>query len=324
MLQRWIFFCLRFRLIVMLAAVVLLVGGGVAVREAPWDVFPEFAPPQIVVQTEAPGLSSEEVERLVTIPIESDLNGVSRIKTLRSSSAPELSVVTTIFEDDTDILDARQLVAERLTEIASQLPQSVEPPRMTPLAASTSRLAMIGLSSDTVSLMELRTMADWTSSRRIRAVRGVAHVEVFGGDVKQYQIFVRPNRLQKYQVSLEQIVAASRNATGFGGAGYVETPNQRLPIRQRTQLASVSDIAAVPVTVDDGVPITLGQLADVVVGPADKPGGATINGKRGVLLIVHKQTFFNTLSVSHAVEHALCHSRIKKWINFVIICQIRL
>lgn len=305
MLQRWISFCLRFRLIVILLAVVLLVGGSEAVREAPWDVFPEFAPPQVVVQTEAPGLSSEEVERLVTIPIESELNGVSRVRTLRSSSAPELSVVTVIFEDGTEILDARQLVAERLTEIAARLPQGVGPPRMTPLAASTSRLAMIGLSSDSVSEMELRTMADWTFWRRLRAVRGVAHVEVFGGDVKQYQILVRPDRLQKYQVSLEQVLAAASQATGFGGAGYVETANQRLSIRQRTQLASLEDIAAVPVIVDDGVPITLGQLADVVIGPADKPGGATINGKPGVLLVVHKQPFSNTLLVSRQLQQAL-------------------
>jgi CzcA family heavy metal efflux pump len=305
MLQGLISFCLRYRLVVLLLAVILMVAGAVAVQEAPWDVFPEFAPPQIVVQTEAPGLSTEEVENLVTIQVESALNGVSRIKTLRSSSVPGLSVVTAIFEDGADILDARQLVGERLSQVEPQLPEGVEPPRMTPLAASTSRLVMLGLTSDTVSPMELRTLADWTFRRRLQAVQGVAHVEVFGGEVKQYQILVNPETLQQYNVTLEQIERAARNATGFGGAGYVETTNQRLPVRQRTQIESVQDLAAVPVTVDGGVAISLGQVTEIRIGAADKPGDSTINGEPGVLLLVHKQPFFNTLTVSANVEKAI-------------------
>lgn len=305
MLHGLISFGLRFRLVVLLLAIILLVAGGVAVREAPWDVFPEFAPPRIVVQTEAPGLSSEEVERLVTIPVESALNGVSRIKTLRSSSIPGLSVATAIFEDKTDILDARQLVAERLTGIAPQLPAGVKPPRMTPLMASTSRLIMLGLTSERVSPMELRTLADWTFRRRLQAVPGVAHVEVFGGETKQYQILVRPDRLRQYRISLEEVVAAARSATGFGGAGYVESANQRLPIRQRTQIQSLSDLAAVPVAVEKAVSISLGHVADVQLGPSDKPGDATIDGKPGVLLIVHKQPSINTLIVSQNVEKVI-------------------
>ena len=305
MLRALIRFSLEHRLVVLLLAVMLMIGGTVAVQQAPWDVFPEFAPPQIVVQTEAPGLSAEEVERLVTIPIEAAVNGVSRIETLRSSSVPSLSVVTAIFEEGTDVLDARQLMAERLAQLTPELPQGVQSPRMTPLAASTSRLLMLALTSDTVSPSELRTIADWTFQRRLRAVQGVAQVEVFGGDVKQYQVLVKPERLQRYRVSLDEIVAAASEATGFGGAGYLETPNQRLPIRQRTQISSPEDLAAVPVIIEDGVPVSLGQLTEVKVGSADKPGDATINGKRGVLLIVHKQPFFNTLAVSENVQKAI-------------------
>ena len=305
MLHHLIQFSLRYRLVVLLVAVLLMVGGIVAVREAPWDVFPEFAPPQIVVQTEAPGLSTEEVERLVTIPIESAINGVSRMDTLRSSSVPGLSVVTAIFDEGTDILDARQLMAERLAQLAPELPQGVEPPRMTPLAASTSRLLMLALTSDTVSPTKLRTIADWTFQRRLRAEQGVAHVEVFGGDVKQYQVLVKPILLQKWRVSVDEVVAAATDATGFGGAGYVETPNQRIPIRQRTQITSPDDLAAVPVAVEEGVAISLGQVADVQVGPADKPGDATINGTPGVLILVHKQPYFNTLTVSENVQKAV-------------------
>ena len=305
MLNRLICFSLEYRLVVLLMAVVLLVAGAYSIREAPWDVFPEFAPPQIVVQTEAPGLSTEEVEQLVTIPVESAMNGVSRIQTLRSSSVPGLSVVKAIFEEGTDILDARQLVGERLNEVATQLPQIAATPRMTPLAASTSRLLMVGLTSEHVSLMELRTIADWTFRRRLQAVRGVAHVEVFGGEVKQYQVLVNPDDLRQYSVSLNEVLLAAQNATGFGGAGYVETPNQRLPIQQRTRIESPADLAAVPVVVEEGVPISLGHVAQVVVGAADKPGDATINGTPGVLLIIHKQPSFNTLAVTTEVQKAI-------------------
>ena len=305
MLRALIRFSLEYRLVVLLAAALLMVAGIVAVEETPWDVFPEFAPPQIVVQTEAPGLSSEEVERLVTIPIEAGLNGVSHIETLRSSSVPGLSVVTAIFEEGTDVLQARQLTGERLAQLDEELPEGVASPRMTPLAASTSRLLMLALTSDRVSPMQLRTIADWTFQRRLRAVPGVAHVEVFGGEVKQYQVLVRPDRLRQYRISLNDVVSAAKNATGFGGAGYLETPNQRLSIRQRTQITSPEDLAAAPVIAEGGVSVSLGQVADVKVGAADKPGDATIDGQEGVLMLVHKQPDFNTLEVSRDVQEAI-------------------
>jgi Cu/Ag efflux pump CusA len=241
----------------------------------------------------------------VTIPIEAAINGVSHIETLRSSSVPGLSVVTAIFEEGTGVLDARQLTAERLAQLGPELPEGVEYPRMTPLATSTSRLLMLALTSETVSPMALRTIADWSFQRRLRAVQGVAHVEVFGGEVRQYQVLVQPDRLRRYRLSLDDVVAAARDASGFGGAGYVETPNQRLPVRQRTQITSPDDLAAAPVIVEEGAAISLGQVADVRVGSADKPGDATINGKPGVLMLVHKQPYFNTLDVSRSVQKAI-------------------
>ena len=282
-----------------------MIAGGLALEEAPWDVFPEFAPPQIVIQTEAPGLSTEEVEKLVTVPVESAVNGVYGLETLRSSSVPGLSVVTAIFEEDTDILDARQLMSERLIEAETLLPELAETPRMAPLKTSLSRLAMVGLTSDTLPPEELRTLADWTFKRRLLAVRGVAQVEVFGGAVKQYQILVTPERLQEYGVTVDEVVLAAQSATGFGGAGYIETPNQRLPVRQRTRIESPADLAAAPVAVREGVALPLGHVADVEIGPADKPGDATINGLPGVLLIVHKQPDANTLAVTAEIDKAL-------------------
>jgi CzcA family heavy metal efflux pump len=303
---RWLItFSLRFPPVILVLAIALLVAGGVALERAQWDVFPEFAPPLIVVQTEAAGFSAEEVEQLVAIPIESALSGVSRIKALRSSSVAGLSVVTAIFEEGTAVLDARQLVSERLVEARALLPDAVAMPRMMPLTSSTSRLVMVGLTSPTSTPMQLRTFADWTLRRRLQAVPGVAHVEVFGGEVKQYQILIAPERLRQYDITLTEVLAAARSATGFGGAGFLETVNQRLPIRQRTRIESPADLAAVPVAFHEGVPLPLGKVANVCIGAADQVGSATIDGKRGVLLVVHKQPAFNTLSVTESVQNAL-------------------
>jgi CzcA family heavy metal efflux pump len=304
-MRRLIEFCLTYRFVVLLLAGGVLVWGAEAARRAPWDVFPEFAPPQVVVQAEAGGLSSEEVEQLVTVPVESALNGLSGIDVLRSSSAQGLSVVTVIFKPGTDIFTARQQVSERLVEVTPQLPSMAEPPRLTPLKASTSRLLMLGLTSQRVSLVELRTLGEWTLRRRLLAVPGVAQVEVFGGDLKQYQIIVDGQRLQQYDITLDEVVAAAREATGFGGAGFVENDNQRLPIRQRSQIRSALDLAEVPVVFQDGVPLTLGRVADVRLGPALKSGDATIDGRPGVLLVVHKQPSANTLETTLGVETAL-------------------
>ncbi|MHB1038454.1 MAG: efflux RND transporter permease subunit [Pirellulales bacterium] len=305
MLKNLVSFSLRFRLVVLVVAAILLVAGLMAVRSAPWDVFPQFAPPLVTVQTEAPGLSTEEVERLVTVPIESSVNGVSRLAVLRSSSAPGLSVVTAIFEEGTDILQARQLVTERLAAESAQLPEGVGPPRLVPLVSSMSRLVTVGLTSERVGPMELRTLADRLIARRLRAVPGVAQVTVFGGEVKQYQVLVDPLRLAQQQVTLDQVLTAAGNATAFGGVGFVETPNQRLPIRQRTRLESAEDLAAVPVAFQDGVALTLGRVAKVAPGAADKVGDATVNGRPGVILIVDKQPSANTLEVTQSVQAAI-------------------
>jgi CzcA family heavy metal efflux pump len=306
MIRSLITFSLRYPLVVVLLSIAVLVAGGLRLRDAKWDVFPEFAPPQIVVQTEAPGFSTDEVEQLIAVPVEAALSGVSRLKTLRSSSVSGLSVVTAIFEEGTNVLAARQLVSERLTEVRKQLPEIAETPRLMPLTASTSRLLMVGLTADDkVSGQELRTLADWTFRRRLQAVPGVAHVEVFGGDVKQYQVLVAADRLQEYGVTLDEVLTAARSATGFGGAGFIETPNQRLAIRQRTRLEGPDDLAAVPAAVRDGVALPLGHVADVRLGAADRVGSTTINGDRGVLLIIHKQPDFNTLTVTASVQSAL-------------------
>jgi len=195
-------------------------------------------------------------------------------------------------------------------EVQTLLPDTVEPPRLMPLTASTSRLVMVGLTPDEqTSQMDLRTLADWTLRRRLQAVQGVAHLEVFGGEVRPYEIQVSAHQLQQFDVTLDDVIAAGQQSTGFGGAGFVETTNQRLPIRQRTRIEGPHDLGAVPVAIRDGRSLLLSDVATVRMAAADRVGSTTINGLPGVLLVVHKQADFNTLKVTAAVQTALDEMR---------------
>ena len=231
MLKPLIQFSIRFRGVV-IAMACLVVGYGIYVASrSKLDVFPEFAPPMIVIQTEATGLSPEEVENLVTRPIENAVNGVAGLETLRSQSIQGLSVITTIFQNGTDIMRARQLVNERLAEAAPSLPQGAHAPVMEPLTSATSLILVAGLVSDTRSLKDLRTLADYDLKPRLLAVPGVAKVVIFGGEVRQLQIRVDPQRLKDYGISFQELAEAAGRATGVRGAGFIETLPQRLRLR---------------------------------------------------------------------------------------------
>src|SRR5262247_3102953 len=188
MLNRIILWSLQNRFVMLILALLLFVFGVRAALQVPLDVFPEFAPPQVVIQTEAPGLSAEEVEHLVTLPLETQLNGTAELDTIRSSSIVGLSVITCVFQADTDIFRARQLVTEKLQLASAHLPPTAGQPQMTPISASAGVLLKISLTSDKTSLMDLRTIADWTIRPRLLAVPGVAQVTTSGGEVKQYQV----------------------------------------------------------------------------------------------------------------------------------------
>ncbi len=300
-----ILFSLRNRLIVLSLAALLLIVGLVAASRSPLDIFPEFSPPQVEIQTEALGFSAEEVEALVTTPLERALNGTSFLTTLRSSSAPGISVITAIFAEGSDMLTDRMLVNERLASAATALPQDVRSPRMTPMTSSTGTLMSIGLTSASTSLMELRTLADWVIRPRLLAVPGVAGVVIYGGQVKEYQVLISPERLRRFDLTLEEIEAASREATASIGAGYLDRSTQRLPIHGDGMVKDVSDVQTALVGLRDGVALTLGQVADVRLGAALKAGDATVEGGDGVLLIVSKQPGANTLAVSRQVEQVL-------------------
>jgi len=296
---------IRFRGIVAALACVLVAYGIHALGRAKYDVFPEFAPPQVSIQTEAVGLTPEQVEVLVTRPIENAVSGVPGVRTLRSTSIQGLSVVTVFFNPSSDIYRDRQVVAERLAAATQQLPQGLQPPIMTPLTSSTSRMLVVGLTSERRSLMELRTVADWTVRLRLLAVPGVASVTVFGGDKRSIQVQVHPDDLIRYGLTLNDVLTAARRSTGVRGAGFVDTRNQRIVFQTEGQSLKPDDIARTVLLSRGAASVTLKNVADVVDAPEPPIGGAEIQGEPGVILNLAEQYAADTLQVTENVEAAL-------------------
>ena len=305
MLSAFVRFSIRFRGIV-IALACLLAGYGIyTLTVSTLDVFPEFAPPLVIIQTEAPGLSSAQVEVLVTQPIENALGGTLGLDSIKSKSLQGLSVVTITFTGATDVLRARQLAGERLSTVAASLPRGVKLPAMLPLTSSTSVALVIGLTSPSRSSMDVHDLAEWTLKPHLLGLPGVADVVVFGGDIRQFQVQVDPQRLVQYGLSLQEVVDAARRSTGVRGAGFLEGANQRIVISTEGQIRTAEQLARIPVVSHSGVNIRLGDVAAVRVAPAPAVGAASINGQPGVMLIVESQYGADPLHVTESVERAL-------------------
>jgi CzcA family heavy metal efflux pump len=305
MLRRLVEISLEKRGIVITLAIGLITYGLIVASRAKLDVFPDFMQPQVSVQTESPGLSPEQVEALVTRPIENALNGTVDLESVRSESIQGLSVVMAVFADGTDIFRARQLLAERLGQLAGTLPVGVAAPKMEPLTSSTMDLLKFGLTSDKISAMELRTFADWTVRPKLLSVSGVAAIKVFGGAVRELQIQFQPEKLQMFGLSVQDVASAARAATGVRGAGYVETAAQRLPIQTEGQTLTSHQLGEVVVAQNNGRVVRLKDVATVIEGAQPKFGDALINGKPGVLMTISSQYGANTIEVTRGVEAAL-------------------
>jgi len=304
MMSALVRFAVRFHGVIIGLACLVVVYGLYSLTRANLDVFPEFSPTQVVIQTESPGLTAELVEALVTQPIENAAVGTVGIDSMRSQSIPGLSVVTVVFKEGTDIYRNRQVVAERLATLSSQLPKGVVP-NITPLASSASTVLGLGITSDQSSLMELRTLVDWTIRPHLMAVPGVADVNVFGGEVRQYQIQVNPDKLIRYNLSLQEVLAAASRATGVRGAGYIENNNQRILINSEGQTQTPAQLAQMPLLHRNGQTVRIGDIGQVVEGAAPSISASAINGKPGVYLSVQGQLGANTKAVTEAVEKAL-------------------
>src|SRR5215469_7365742 len=309
MLQALVKFSLKYRGVVVVLACVLMGYGVYVSSNAKLDVFPNFVQPQVVIQTECPGLAPEQVELLVTLPIETMVNGLGDMESLRSESANGLSVITAVFKEGSDVFQARQLLSEIVSETANSLPSSVKTPRMTPLTSSTMDLLKIGLVSDTMTPMQLRTFADWTLKPRLLSVPGVAKCSTFGGEVRQLQIQVKPERLLAYGLSLSDVLAAARVSTGVTGAGFIETKNQRIMLRTEGQSLTPEVLGEVVVANTNGFSVRLKDVAHVAEGAEPKFGDTLIQGRWGVLMTMSSQYGANTMDATKALEAALDEMR---------------
>ncbi|MEY2410432.1 MAG: hypothetical protein QOF48_3102 [Verrucomicrobiota bacterium] len=307
MLNAIVTFSLRFKGIVVALSCVLLGYGIYVAGNSKLDVFPNFVQPQVVIQTECPGLSPEQVEALVTRPVENSVNGLGNQESIRSESIQGLSIITVVFKEGTDVFLARQMLAEKLGETAGQLPVGVKAPKMTPLTSSTMDLLKIGLVSDKLTPMELRTFADWTLKPRLLAVPGVAKCSSFGGEVRQLQIQVRPDRLIAYDLSLPDVLNTARLASGVRGAGFIETENQRITLQTEGQSLSAQALANIVImaSLTNGTPVRLKDVATVKEGAEPKFGDTLVQERPGVLLTMSSQYGANTLEVTHDLEQAL-------------------
>jgi CzcA family heavy metal efflux pump len=298
-------FSLRYRGVILAAALVVLAYGAYQLSRAGLDIFPEFSPKQVIIQTEAPGLVAEQVELLVTQNIENALGGLIGLQELRSESIQGLSVVTLIFEDDTDIYRNRQLAAERLRVVSELMPPGVKSPVIVPLSSSSATIMTIGVTSKTRSLMELRTIVDWTLVPRLMSVPGVADVNIFGGDVRQLQVQANPERLHKYGLSLQEITATTRRATGLIGLGFIDNANQQIPLRAADSIGTAEQLASTILLRHNGANVLLEEAAKITTAPAPPIGAAQIAAKPGVVMMIIGQYGANTLTVSRALEGEL-------------------
>jgi CzcA family heavy metal efflux pump len=300
---RW---SLQRRFMVAAAAVLLLIYGGFSLTCAKFDVFPDFVPAQAEIQTEAPGLTAEQVEQLVTRPVEQAVNGASGVAAVRSDSIQGLSVVSVIFGEGTDPYRARQVVSESLGEVAGSLPTGVKAPKVAPLTSSTMDLLKIGFTSDKLTPMQLRDLVQWNVRPRLLSAAGVARATVYGGQVKRIEVRVRPDDLTARDIGLSDVLAAVQKATALSGGGFIDTPQQRILVEPRGQALTAAAIAAGQIPGPVGsTPLRIGDVAEVTEGPAPDTGDALIMGQPGVLIALSSQYGANTLDATHAVEAAL-------------------
>lgn len=296
---------LRLRIVVVLLMALLMIVGTQIIKNASFDVFPEFAPPYVEIQVEAPGLSTSEVEALITVPIENALNGTPLSTHLRSKSVLGLASIRVDFGKGTDLIEARQLVQERVTRVASQLPAVARTPVMLTPLSTTSRVLKIGVSSKTMSQMDMSTEVRWTLRPRLMAVPGVANVAIWGQRDRQLQVKVIPERLFAHNLQLNQVIVAVREAVQQFGGGFIDMPNQRMAISNIPHIYNAEDLAKITIPTANGSPLRLGELAEVAEGFPAPIGDAVINKGNGLLLIVEKQPQANTLEVTRNVEQIL-------------------
>ncbi len=305
MLNRIIQYSLDNRILIIFLSLMLVVGGLFTVREMEIDVFPDLTAPTVVVLTDAHGMAAEEVESLVTFPIESSLNGATDVRRVRSSSSYGFSIVWVEFNWKTDIYRARQIVSEKLPTIASLLPKSIEAPILAPQTSGMGEIMLISLTSDSLSMFELRTIADKEVRQRLLAVTGVAQVVVMGGLPKQYQILADPYKMKYYDVSLKELTDAAENTNSNASGGFINQYGQEYIVRATGRSKDSREIGSSVIKIRNNKPVKIADIAEVKIGHPDKIGDAFLDKEPAVILTILKQPNINTLSLTEKVDRAL-------------------
>lgn len=306
MLNKIIYFSLHNRIVVLVAAILLLVGGTYSAFHTEVDVFPDLNAPTVVIMTEANGMAAEEVEQLVTFPVETAVNGATHVRRVRSSSTNGFSVVWVEFDWDTDIYLARQIVSEKLAVVNEQLPGNVGKPTLGPQSSILGELLIIGLTADSTSMLDLRTLADWTIRPRLLSTGGVAQVAVLGGDVKEYQINLDPARMRHYGVTLAQVMDVTRNMNQNANGGVLYQYGNEYIVRGVLSTSLIREMGRSVVKTVDNVPVTLEDIAEVRIGSQEpKLGTASERGKPAVLLTVTKQPNTSTVELTQKLDEAV-------------------
>jgi CzcA family heavy metal efflux pump len=305
MLNKIINFSLSNRLIIVAAMVAIMIMGSYITLNMDVDVFPDLTAPTVTVMTEAHGMATEEVEQLVSFPIESALNGAPNMRRIRSSSALGISIVWAEFEWGTDIYKARQIVAEKLASMEGRLPTGVERPVLAPISSIMGEIMMMGITSDSIPPMELRAMADWNIRPQLLAINGVAQAMVIGGDFKQYQVLASPEKMKYYKVSLSELEKAVAASSTNSSGGFINEYGNQYIIKGEGRTTDLEEIGWTVIKRDGSSPIRIQDVAEVKIGAAPKIGDASISSEKGIIITILKQPNANTLSLTQDIDAAM-------------------
>lgn len=305
MLNKIIKFSLHNRFFVVIASVLLLIFGSVVASRMEVDVFPDLTAPTVVVLTEAHGMAPEEVEKLVTFPIETSVNGATNVRRVRSSSSAGISIVWVEFEWDTDIYKARQIVNEKITAVAEKLPQGVGNPTMGPQSSIMGEIMLVSVTADKTSQIDLRTIADWTIRPRLLATGGVSQVVVIGGEYKQYQILASPQKMNYYNISLNELLKASAEANGNSSGGFMNEYNNEYIVKGIGRTSDINEIGKSIIKMQNGNPIKIEDVAEIKIGASLKIGDGSLKGEPAVIMTVMKQPSTNTLELTETIDASI-------------------
>jgi len=305
MLNKIIQFSLSNRLIVVISSSLLLIFGAITASKMEVDVFPDLTAPTVVVLTEAHGMAPEEVERLVTFKIETAVNGSTNVRRVRSSSAAGISIVWVEFEWGTDIFQARQIVTEKINAVASQLPLGTGIPTLAPQSSIMGEIMLISVTADSTNMMDVRTIADWNIRPRLLSISGVSQVIVVGGEYKQYQVLASPQKMDYYNVTLDELEKATSEASKNSSGGFINQHSQEYVVKGMGRTNNLEELKSGVIKVVNGVPIKIGDVAEIEIRPKVKIGDGSLNGKPAIIMTVMKQSNTNTLELTKQIDEAM-------------------